>query len=139
MKLSRRSAIGTLVGGITAGPSTAAAAIKEAAMNLGATERSYGDGPQTIKGPGDHRSYLLDRKLRLERHARGEFDDEKGPPRNYFPAGDPALDNIDCLRSVSLSVKRQMAAENHRRRVRENRMAEAHWELQHVLRDLGLI
>lgn len=84
----------------------------------------------------DHHTWLHEQKARLEKTARGELDETEEDRIAASQMGDPALDQIDALRSVSRPHKRIMANALCRRRERESRMMYARWELRDILKQL---
>ena len=145
MKLSRRAFFPAVAGGVAAGPKLAQSALQQgAAEQLGKTQGVYSLANSTKADPGikveEHAQWLRRRREQLERAARGEFDDDEyvsleGSSRH---AGDPGLDNIEALRSVSMSGKRHMANNLITRRNRESRVRHAARELKSILAQLGV-
>lgn len=145
MKLSRRAFFPAAAGGVAAGPKLAQSALQQgAAEMMGKQPSGYGlaGSPKETTGikVEEHAKWLQRRREKLEREALGEFDDDQyasleGSGRH---AGDPGLDNIDALRSVSMAGKRHMANDLITRRNRESRMRHAALELKSILAQLGV-
>ena len=135
MKLSRRKFLSVAAAAPVAAPSLADEAMRG---GLGTAPTPYYGGADCSKavGPGDHRSWLLEQKSRLEKTARGEMDEAEAERIAHARMGDSALDQVDALRSVSRPYKRLMANDIYRRRERESRMLYAKWELRDVLKQL---
>lgn len=139
MKLSRRKFFGAGAGAMIAAPSLADEAMSGG--KLGMPGRHYGGGDTCAPSGGlnqlvDHRTWLHEQKARLEKTARGELDEAEEDRIASARMGDPALDQIDALRSVSRPHKRIMANALCRRREREARMMYARWELRDILKQL---
>ncbi|RPJ39491.1 MAG: hypothetical protein EHM35_02275 [Planctomycetaceae bacterium] len=137
MTLSRRHAMGTLVGGVAAGPEM----LKKAATHIAkqramaatpmafAGETVGGDNyPQNEMGAAKEPSIADLREVRssLEAQARGEGYD----PRNFPMRGPPGYDaNIEMLRSVSPNAKRLFQQREDERRCYENYVKRAQEQL----------
>ncbi len=136
MKLSRRGIFGVGAGAAIAGPSMAKEAIARAGNQAGTLAiGGYADGAKTCAPIED--PHWFDRcRADLEKQARGEFGEDDHPyHKAQFPVGDPGLDRLDGLRSVSTPVKRLMANDLASRRAREQRMEYASYELRQLIKN----
>jgi hypothetical protein len=130
--LSRRKFFAASAGAAVATPRLAGD-LRNGGSLLGGALVSRGTDASSTGHPDGLRPHWVDgERSRLEKLARGDFSGEFD--YDTRPAGDPAVDNIDALRSVSMSAKRSMANDLAQRRGRENRQRHAKHELGNLIK-----
>lgn len=136
MKLSRRGIFGVGAGAALAGPSMAKEAMADLGVKMAGTP-AVGGYPNTACTPVEDPNWFARRREDLERQVRGEFGEEHPHEGIGAFVGDPGMDRIDGLRSVSTPVRRLMANDLAKRRERERRMEFAAWELRELFKNYG--